>query len=82
MWNGNRLIWAADPAVFGLLVHVLARPSDSMALRYDWLAIEGTMRQFDEGCEANTWSEVAQQLGRLSRWEFEDCTAQATPITR
>ncbi len=45
-----------------------------MAPRYDWPAIEDAIRRFVGGCEAITWTEVAQQLGRLGRWEFEDYT--------
>jgi hypothetical protein len=45
-----------------------------MVLRYDWPAIEDAMREFVGRCEATDWSALAQQLGRLGRWEFEDYT--------
>lgn len=94
------------PDVFGVLVQVLAGPSDGpgeesfdvvvcsprwfeaqlevgevrsarhhlMALRYNWPAIEDAICEFVERCEASSWSELAQRLEILGRWEFEDYT--------
>ena len=42
--------------------------------RYDWERIERFVRDHFEAVEGDTWREVAEQLGRLGRWEFEDYT--------
>jgi Immunity protein 8 len=39
---------------------------------YDWPALERYLRAQLASCAAGDWAEVAQRLGRLGRWEFED----------
>lgn len=40
--------------------------------RYDIDEIEKVIRRFCSSCRAETWREVALQVGRLGRWEFDD----------
>lgn len=42
--------------------------------RYDWLSLEHFIRAQFEAVDGDTWQEVAEQLGRFARWEFEDYT--------
>jgi Immunity protein 8 len=39
---------------------------------YDPDRIEGYLRERVEACEGGSWKEVAEQVGRLGKWEFED----------
>lgn len=39
---------------------------------YDWPAIERFLRATFEAVEGDTWDEIAEELGRYGRWEFED----------
>ena len=39
---------------------------------YDWERISQFVRNEFESPEGETWPEVAEQLGRFGRWEFED----------
>jgi immunity protein 8 of polymorphic toxin system len=43
-----------------------------IVLHYDLERITGFIRSYVESCSGATWREVAEQLGRLGRWEFED----------
>jgi hypothetical protein len=38
--------------------------------RYD--AIADFIRSYVASCSGDTWEEVAEKLGRLGKWEFED----------
>jgi hypothetical protein len=46
-----------------------------IVLRYDFRLIEKNIRQLVSECEGNNWNEVANKLGRIGRWEFEDYNA-------
>ncbi len=48
--------------------------------RFDYNDLEGTIRTFCDQCEGSTWQEVAQQLGRLGRWEFENYTRDSSAV--
>ena len=39
---------------------------------YDYLRLTRTIDEFCRTCEGVTWRDVAGQLGRLGKWEFED----------
>jgi immunity protein 8 of polymorphic toxin system len=39
---------------------------------YDYKLLENYVRGVVEGAEGITWREVAEKIGRLGRWEFED----------
>ena len=43
--------------------------------RFDWAALDRFIRDQFESVEAETWSAVAQLLGRFGKWEFEDYSA-------
>lgn len=43
-----------------------------VAEKFDWPAVQGYIEQRVARCEGATWREVAEQLGRLGYWEFED----------
>jgi hypothetical protein len=40
--------------------------------RYDYQRLEQFLIDYCEKCRADSWAEVAEQLGRLGKWEFED----------
>jgi len=40
--------------------------------RYDWPSLKQFVTAHFEAVEGDTWREVAEQLGRFGRWEFED----------
>jgi hypothetical protein len=40
--------------------------------RYDLNKIKQFVLDYAKDCGGNTWREVAQKLGRLGKWEFED----------
>ncbi len=40
--------------------------------RYDYAQFDRYIRRRVASCEGATWDEVAAQLSRLGRWEFED----------
>ncbi len=39
---------------------------------YDYLRLEGFLRQYVSRCTGTTWKEIAEKIGRLGRWEFDD----------
>ena len=39
---------------------------------FDYDRIERYLRQRVADCEGESWAEVARQVGRLGKWEFED----------
>lgn len=41
-------------------------------VRYCYEEIWGYVMNFCASCEGATWPEVAQRVGRLGKWEFED----------
>ena len=61
-WLANE--FATDPLIWGRS-HLLVRS-------YDWAAIEGFVRNRFESVTGPTWRDVAIQIGRYARWEFED----------
>lgn len=40
--------------------------------RYDYLALRHFLVDYCQHCRGDSWGEVAEQLGRLGKWEFED----------
>jgi hypothetical protein len=40
--------------------------------KYDFARIEGFVKSYCDHCSGDTWEIVAQKVGRLGRWEFED----------
>jgi hypothetical protein len=40
--------------------------------KYDITQIRDFILEYASSCEGNTWREVAERLGRLGKWEFED----------
>ena len=43
-----------------------------IVMEYNYERILKTITDFCDTCEGTTWTEVAQKLGRLGHWEFED----------
>jgi hypothetical protein len=39
---------------------------------YDYDSVERYLRQRVADCEGESWKEVAEKVGRLGKWEFED----------
>jgi immunity protein 8 of polymorphic toxin system len=39
---------------------------------YDFRRVKRFITAFVEDCSGDTWDEVAEQVGRLGKWEFED----------
>jgi Immunity protein 8 len=39
---------------------------------YDWAGIESFVVSYVRGCSGSSWQEVAEKIGRLAHWEFED----------
>jgi len=48
-------------------------------LRYDYPTIERHLRGLVSACEGDTWNDVARQLEKIGRWEFEDYTDERAP---
>jgi hypothetical protein len=40
--------------------------------RFDVAFIKKVIIELIEGCEGNTWQEVAEKVSRIGHWEFED----------
>nr|VFJ65291.1 MAG: Immunity protein 8 [Candidatus Kentron sp. DK] len=40
--------------------------------QYDYHGIFRVIESFVKGCTGSNWDEVANKIGRLGRWEFED----------
>jgi hypothetical protein len=40
--------------------------------RYDFRSLKQFLDDYCSKCTGNTWQEVAEQLGRIGKWEFED----------
>ncbi|MFT3841797.1 MAG: immunity 8 family protein [Myxococcaceae bacterium] len=40
--------------------------------RFDFDLLTATIRAYCTRCEGATWQEVAQKLGRLGHWEFDE----------
>ena len=45
-----------------------------IVMEYDFARIQNYLRQLIEACVGENWEEVALQVGRLGKWEFEDYT--------
>lgn len=43
-----------------------------IVFRYDYENLAGYIARFAERCSGESWRDVAQQLTRLGKWEFED----------
>lgn len=43
-----------------------------IVFEYDFNRIRKTIETFCEKCTGETWTEVAEKVGRLGHWEFED----------
>ncbi len=43
-----------------------------IVMEYNYQRIEKTITEFCNTCVGATWTEVAEKLGRLGHWEFED----------
>lgn len=43
-----------------------------IVFEYNYERLMLTIRAFCTSCVGETWKEVAEKLGRLGRWEFED----------
>jgi len=43
-----------------------------IVMEYNFERILKTITDFVESCEGATWSDIAEKLGRLGHWEFED----------
>jgi hypothetical protein len=54
------------PAEFVLGRHYL------FAQRFDYAALEEFVRTYCESCAGESWRDVAEKVGRLGMWEFED----------
>jgi len=39
---------------------------------YDYRRLEKFLREYVAQCSGTTWAEVADRIGRLGKWEFED----------
>jgi hypothetical protein len=57
-------VLAGEPAVVGR--HWL------FVAEFDAAAVERFLRKAVQGIEGRTWNEVAEKIGRLGHWEFED----------
>jgi hypothetical protein len=40
--------------------------------RYDYQGLMRFLVDYCQNCRGDSWSEVAEQLGRIGKWEFED----------
>ena len=47
-----------------------------IVFEYDYERLFGFINTYCSQCSGETWQEVAQQLGRLGKWEFEDYKAK------
>ncbi len=45
---------------------------------FDWPAVEAYVTRRVSGCEGDTWQAVAECVGRIGHWEFEDYDDRAT----
>src|ERR1700694_1394372 len=50
---------------------VVGRPH-LIVKQYRYEAIVNFIREYVASCSGDTWEEVAEKLGRLGKWEFED----------
>lgn len=64
-WLSER---AAEAGVLSLRHHLVVE-------RYDWGQIRQFVEKYLESIEAESWDAVAERVGRLGRWEFEDYDA-------
>jgi hypothetical protein len=46
-----------------------------IVLEYDFRRLNDFITRWVGACEGATWQELAQRIGRLGRWEFEDYEA-------
>ena len=55
-----------------------------LVMEYDFARIHNSLRQRIEACVGENWEEVARQVGRLGKWEFEDYMAHpvSAAVTR
>ena len=53
----------------------------TIVLEYNFARIHNYVRQLIEACVGETWEQVALQVGRLGKWEFEDYTAHPASAT-
>lgn len=57
--------WVRDEGVIDARHHIVVD-------RYDYLRLERYLHERVAACEGASWEEVATQVARLGRWEFED----------
>ncbi len=50
-----------------------------IVMEYNYQRILKRITDFCETCVGSTWTEVAEKLGRLGYWEFEDYRKSGTP---
>lgn len=43
-----------------------------IVFEYSYNLIINTIEKFIDSCSGNSWEEVAEKIGRLGKWEFED----------
>jgi immunity protein 8 of polymorphic toxin system len=41
---------------------------------FDYDGLYDGLRKRVNGCTGDTWQQIAQQVGRIGKWEFEDYT--------
>ncbi len=46
-----------------------------IVFKYDYKSLAAYIAALAEECTGETWQEIAQQLSRLGKWEFEDYRA-------
>ena len=52
-----------------------------IVMEYNFARIHNYVRQLIEACIGETWEQVALQVGRLGKWEFEDYTVHPVSAT-
>lgn len=45
-----------------------------IVFNYNYDRIFQKIKSYVESCSGDTWNEVAQKVGRIGKWEFEDYT--------
>jgi hypothetical protein len=44
---------------------------------FDWPLIKSVLTKLIERCHGNSWTEIAEKVGRIGYWEMEDYRAEA-----
>ena len=44
---------------------------------FDWPRVRTFLQQAVETCEAELWHDLAEQIGRIGKWEFEDYRSES-----